>query len=408
MLSLLCSIYPRERIYQLGLFLHRVRRVTVRCMCVFLVGIAVLVGNLALAGQADVPSQGVSGSGDELLDVLTRRIAELTPDKVIETELLPGEMRLLGCDVPDEGTSNLRQASHFGLTLYFECLPGIGSPFEKEIVVSLGDIDIARVPFQAADLQPGEVVKRGIRLYVPRNAPTGKAELRAGFVRDGAPGESKRDLAARMAPLLTVRIQAADPLPRLPRQQRSALLKTAIAREPRNLLANGGFEEGFGGWIVDEDLLKGKGARRRALSVSVSRKVALEGRNSLRLDFGGGRDPDFYHIRQDATVKPSTEYLVSYFIKTEEITSNGPPGIMLRDPDKSAEEFYVATPEEMRMTGTRDWTRVEFTFRTPPDTRTLRVHVRRAGSGADRYWPDRYGPIGGSVWYDVIQLTEQQ
>jgi hypothetical protein len=339
--------------------------------------------------------------------MLTRRIAELTPDKVIETELLPGEMRMLGCDVPDVGLSGLRQASHCELTLYFECLPGIGPRFERDIVVSLGEIDIARVAFQTDNVQPGEVIKRSIRLYVPRNAPTGKAELRAGFVRDGAPGNGKANLASRMSPLLTVGVQEATPLPRLTFEQRRALMETARPREQRNLLANGLFEEGLRGWSFDEDLRKGA-EWARTMSVSVDKKVALQGRNALRLDFGGGRDPNFYHIRQDITVKPSTEYLLSYFIRTEEITSNGPPGIMVRDPDKSADEFYVATPEEMRLRGTHDWTPVEFTFKTTPDTRELKVHICRGGSGPASYWPGRYGPIGGSVWYDFVQLTERQ
>ena len=56
MFSLLCSMYPRERIYHLGLSLHRVRRAVARCICVFLVGTALSVANLTLAGQADSQS----------------------------------------------------------------------------------------------------------------------------------------------------------------------------------------------------------------------------------------------------------------------------------------------------------------------------------------------------------------
>jgi len=401
--SLLYSTCSRELIYALRRCLHRV---WTACLCI--IGIAVLGGGLALAEQGDAPARGLSGSDDELLGMLTRRIAGLTPDKIIETELLPGEIRLLGCDVPDVGLSKLKQSSHFGLTLYFECLPGIRSPFEREIVVSLGEIDIARTPFRAGNVQPGEVVKCNVRLYVPRNAPIGDAELRGGFVRDGAPGESKRDLAERMSPLLTVKIQAADPLPGLTPQQKSALLKTAHAREPRNLLANGRFEEGLRGWKVGEDILEGKQGWGRILHVSVDKEVVLEGLMSLRLDFGGGHDINFWHIGQRLQVKADTKYMLSYFIKTENVTSQQGPSLSIDDPDTSSEKLYLGTPRELRLTGTNDWTYVEIPFETTPSTRTVRVRLRRMGSGAKTYDPSKYGPISGTVWFDFIQLTERQ
>ncbi len=38
------------------------------------------------------------------------------------------------------------------------------SPFDRELLVSLDRMDIARIPFQAGRLQPGEVIRRELPL----------------------------------------------------------------------------------------------------------------------------------------------------------------------------------------------------------------------------------------------------
>jgi len=367
MLSLLCSNRSREGIYALRRCLHRVCKATVRCICGILIGTVVSGFSLALAGQAAVASEGVSGSGKELLGVLTRRIAELTPDKVIETELLPGEMRLLGCDVPDGGVSNLRQASHFELTLYFECLPDVPRKFEREVLVALGDLYVAREPILIEGQPPGAIVKRTVRAYVPRNAPTGTNDVRVGIVREDAGGAGPADLSSKMARVFAARV--------------------TLARPP-------------------DDISDAEKRGKHSMAVAIDRTTALEGSASLRVDFSGGGDPNFHEMRRSVRVKPGTRYQLSYFIKTDNISSNSGTGMCVSDRIGGPWKLYRSTPKELRFTGTHPWTFVAFDFETGAEMTEVIIQVRRFGSGPGPYNREKFGAIGGSAWYDVITIVE--
>jgi len=346
-------------------------------------------------------------SDEEMLAALPSLIAGLTPEIEISSELVPAQVRLIGCDRLERGGGEVKRASHFEVVAYFEFLPAIESPFKKELLVTLGEIDIARIPIQAEEAKPGQVVKRNLPLYVPRSAHLEEADLRVGFIEDNAPGERHGGLAPKMATLLAIDIRPGDPVEQMQAEQKRALWQQVAELESRNLIANGGFELGKREWNIDNSIWEGKGGWERILSVSIDPQVAIEGLNSLRIDFGGGQDPEFYHVTQDVGAKPSTEYVVSYFVKTHDLTSNEGPSIVIRDRDLPLNDFYKATPMNKRLTGTNDWALAEFKFVTAPTTTRLRVIIRRHGSGPTRYQPDRFGPVSGTALHALRGIHPQ-
>ncbi len=336
---------------------------------------------------------------------LQSQIEELTAQNKVAIELLPGQIRLLGCDDLKAG-SRVRRASSFELTIYFECLPGVESSFPLELVLSLGTIDISRIPFKIGGVQPGQVVKRRLSLYVPRYAPVGNVPLSLGFVRKGMPGEYHGYLADKMALLLLLDVLPSAPPLLMPLEKKRVLREKVAALEGRNLVANSGFERGMQDWILSENVLNSKNHWHRMLAVDVDDDVSLAGGRSLRIDFGGGQDPNFFHVKQSVPVKPDTLYTISYYIKTESITSNHGSCIVVMAPGVSLDSFYQAPSREMILTGTNNWTPVQFSFKTPSSSKTLLLQLRRHGSGPARYQPSKYGSIAGSVWFDDIQLFE--
>ena len=345
------------------------------------------------------------------LDDLHTRIAELTPDVVSGAELLSGQVRLIGCSKPKSGTVDVKAASHCYLTAYFEFMPEVRSPFDRELLVSLGKIDIGRIPIRVEHPRPGDVVKHELALYIPRNAPSGATTIRAGFVEEGSPGESRVELSLNMAPLISLDIGPSDPLPKLKPAQKRALLNGVTGSNARNLVRNGGFEQAWQHWDVDENLttgLEGLDGWPRTLNSTFDYDVAIEGITALRIDFGGGQDPNFWHFQQDVAVRPNTDYLLSYFVKTENISSREGPSLSIHSQSESErDKLYFATAQADRLTGTHDWTYIEIPFKTGAVTTTMLLRIRRIGSGRKKYDPERYGPIAGTAWLDGIRLIER-
>jgi len=361
---------------------------------------------VGLAGAQDTDFAPASHEIDTGL--LRARIAELTPDFATDAELLSGQVRLVGCDKPKSGTVDVKAASFCSVTAYFKLLPEVPSPFDRELLVSLDKIDIARVPILVERPRPGEVVKRELALYIPRHAPSGATTLRAGFVEQGSPGESRVELSWNMAPLISINVGPADPAPEMEPDRKRAMLNGVTRRDARNLVRNGGFEEALREWRIHENIVNGLDGWSKVLNIATDYEATIEGRTSLRIDFGGGQDPNFWHVEQDVTVRPNTGYLLTYFVKTENISSGQGPSMSIENrPEAGRDELYFATTKADRLTGTHDWTYIEIPFQTDAVTTAMLLRIRRIGSGMEKYDRERYGPVAGSVWFDGIRLIER-
>lgn len=324
-----------------------------------------------------------------------------------EAVLEPGVVRVIGSRI-EAGENGCPAGAAFGVHLRFEAEPGAPALMERDILIRLGPHDVLRAPLAPTGQMPGAAFERSYRVRVPRGADIGRHPLRVGLVRENAPGETRTSFCARLMPLGTLGVQPAQSPPRELPESLDAIRASLALEEPRNLLDGGGFENGFRGWEVGEGIREGLVGWDRVLTLTLDPNVAAAGQQSMRIDFHGGQDPNFFHVVQEAAVRPATRYVVRYALKTENLTSNEGPSVAVRDPDVPLEEFYVATPKALRLTGTHGWTLVAFPFETGPYTKRVRVILRRDGSGAAGYAPRRFGPISGSAWFDGVQLVPAQ
>ncbi len=120
-----------------------------------------------------------------------------------------------------------------------------------------------------------------------------------------------------------------------------------------------------------------------------------KGQYSLKTTFDGKKNLNFYHIRQTVAVKPNTEYELTLFVKTKDISTKNGIYVNLYCPHSRG--FSMSTKQ---LRGTHDWHKETLTFRTPADCRSIEVRLRRKES----HRIDRY--LSGSVWIDDVRLTE--
>ncbi|MBI4229020.1 MAG: hypothetical protein HY693_04775, partial [Deltaproteobacteria bacterium] len=149
------------------------------------------------------------------------------------------------------------------------------------------------------------------------------------------------------------------------------------------LVWNGGFENdplgrGFD-WIIN--LIDG-------VSMDFDWKKKTKGVRSLRLEFDGKHNVDFYHVSQVIPVEPDTEYLLMSDVATQDITTRN--GIIW---EAYCNNMMKATEP---LTGTVDWKRIELSFVTPSGCRSVTLRLRRYKS--EKF--DRY--ISGTAWVDDV------
>jgi len=160
--------------------------------------------------------------------------------------------------------------------------------------------------------------------------------------------------------------------------------------ENDTLLWNGGFENEPLGRGFDWRIGKAEG-----VSIDFDWENRFQGKYSLRLIFDGEHNVDFYHVSEVVPVEPDSDYLLTSRIATHEITTRN--GI--------AWEVYCYPKGDMvdstePITGTTEWKRVELSFHTPSDCRSLMLRLRRyASTRLDRY-------ISGTAWVDDVRLLK--
>jgi hypothetical protein len=161
-------------------------------------------------------------------------------------------------------------------------------------------------------------------------------------------------------------------------------------RQNDSLVWNGGFENipMGNGWGFDWKIRNADGVR-----IDFDQVKRSQGIYSLRLQFDGEHNVDYYHVSQTVPVEPDTDYMLASYMATKEITTKN--GISW--------EVYCYPRINMvkttkSLTETNDWGRVELTFRTPSDCKAVVIRLRRFISRKiDKY-------IAGTVWVDDVKL----
>ena len=171
---------------------------------------------------------------------------------------------------------------------------------------------------------------------------------------------------------------------------RQALSSTAIMAQPAStgsLIWDGGFEQ---------NLLNGGFAWRylpvEGADIELDEETVHSGRRSLRVDFDGTGNVDFKNIWQYVAVEPNTRYRFGAYVRAQELSTDS--GIRFEIDQNGI--LPLLTPN---IIGTQPWTLHDVEFSTGPETRVLRVVLRRTPS-------DRFGnKIRGTAWVDDISLT---
>jgi len=351
-------------------------------------------------------------------DTIDNRISELTPDVAV-VRTFDDTIRLLGYDIADTVSSDdgkhhvkLDKSAGFGLTLYWEQITPSNARYQ--VLVQFSDIvydersglaeldeyqsfgyirrlpvDVARGVVDTEVRQTGAVYKTGLTITVPYFVlRAGETELKVGLILpDGT-----------VMPSLFIGKLVFDGVPRV---QTESTVGLGARADRNNLLGNAGFES----------IPQCNTARNwtfwnsRGVMQFRDPRHACEGVRSLRLDFFGGLDPHVYSKYQDVTVKPDTDYVLSWYGKSERITSSRGPRLSVYDADKGWEHFVVAGEA---MVGTTPWHKMSLAFRTPSDTVKLRVFIDRAGADDWKKLPAKDRVISGSAWFDLVQLVEKR
>lgn len=170
-----------------------------------------------------------------------------------------------------------------------------------------------------------------------------------------------------------------------------SIWKEAKADKEQEFILNGSFEEegetcGFG-WHIQP---YGTG-----YEISKDNLYAVQGSYSLFIRFDGSANPDFRGIYQILPLKDNTSYELSYFVKTQGITTNS--GVYVELTCLLGGVVLSVSPQYL---GDIGWKQERLIFRTPEGCGGVKLSIRR--NPAERL--ERR--IEGSLWLDAFSIRE--
>lgn len=159
-------------------------------------------------------------------------------------------------------------------------------------------------------------------------------------------------------------------------------------------IQNGSFEDAvekpedtYFGWKISNE---------EKFGVQLDAAQKRDGRRSLKVKFSGYSAPQIGNILQIVSVAANTNYRLSFWLKTEDLKSAGPPVLQVLD---SKESRLIADSKPFP-TGTNDWQEIKIDFTTPENAEGIFVRTGRAYCGDSC-------PIVGSFWYDDFKLEKR-
>jgi hypothetical protein len=159
-------------------------------------------------------------------------------------------------------------------------------------------------------------------------------------------------------------------------------IRAALERQTRNQVTNGGFEAGYRGW----------GMWPEPGSDSTFDDTAYSGLRSIRVQFDGSRDVNYYQVFQVVPVQPDRTYQLSAWMRADAFT--GHLGIEVRSQD--GVWFGGNT---LQVHGSTDgWQRVTLNFSPPAGVTEVALTLRRYNG---------HGLVSGTVWVDEVVLLEE-
>jgi alpha-N-arabinofuranosidase len=117
---------------------------------------------------------------------------------------------------------------------------------------------------------------------------------------------------------------------------------------------------------------------------------------TVKIEFDNDKDINFHHVLKKTSVKPDTAYLLSGYIRAENLQDI--EGVCLEIQDGRGWQVRNNETTE-KIWGTTDWMRVEMEYTTLNDTSDVYVIIRRLGGR---------GNINGKVYVRDVKLIEKQ
>lgn len=160
-------------------------------------------------------------------------------------------------------------------------------------------------------------------------------------------------------------------------------------------ISNGGFESFVG---AEESLFGWKSLRNDGkLDIATDSTVKRSGARSLRFVFRGYSKPTLFNVSQLVAVEPSQKYRVSFWVRTENLRSGGPPILQVTN---GADGLPLAATQPFAV-GSNDWHELSIDFITPPNCEGIWINTARAYCGEDC-------PLIGTFWYDDFSMDVRQ
>lgn len=124
--------------------------------------------------------------------------------------------------------------------------------------------------------------------------------------------------------------------------------------------------------------------------------VKHTGSKSLRLNFKNYSAQELFTASQLVVVKPSKKYRLTFWVRTENLRSAGPPQL---DVTNAIDDRLIVSSQPMPQ-GTNDWQQITVDFTTPENCTAISLRTTRVfcGDGC---------PLLGSLWYDDFELAAQ-
>jgi tetratricopeptide (TPR) repeat protein len=116
--------------------------------------------------------------------------------------------------------------------------------------------------------------------------------------------------------------------------------------------------------------------------------------NSLKIEFDGSANFDFYHFRQVVPVEENTSYTLTSDLKSEDLTTRN--GVFWEVYCLHSDDLYTRSEQTY---GTTDWHKVGLSFTTPTGCTSAVIRLRRFVTDID-------APFSGALWIDNVELKK--
>lgn len=157
---------------------------------------------------------------------------------------------------------------------------------------------------------------------------------------------------------------------------------------------NGGFEDSIS--YSDYIYFGWKISPTEKMDVNLDAAQKHEGTRSLRVTFNGFSNPQLSNIYQTITVIPGGNYVLSFWLKTENLKSAGTPVLDVVD---TRDDKIIATSKPFP-SGTNDWQEMKIEFTAPESAEAVYLRTARVYCGDACL-------LVGTFWYDDFRLVKK-